>query len=109
MRAKPRLTPRSFHVYIRRKKYIKSNIGPQANASGVLTQDSGQMTEILNTNFASVFTIENLDTVPESPAPPIEITPLEIDNIPEQEVQNYLDKLFKSTSQQDQITYHRSY
>ncbi len=51
------------------------------------------MAEILNTNSASVFTIENLDTVPESSASPIEITPLETDNILEKEVQKYLDKL----------------
>ncbi len=59
----------------------------------MLTQDSGQMAKILNTNFASVFTLENREYVPVSPAPPIEITPLEIDNITEQEVQKYLDKL----------------
>ncbi len=56
------------------------------------------MTKILNTNFASVFTLENRDTVPVSPAPPIKITPLEIDNITEQEVQKYLDKLQVSKS-----------
>ncbi len=81
-----------FSTYIRTKKNVKSNIGPIANEYGVLTQDCGQMAKILNTNFASVFTLENRDTVPVSPAPPIEIAPLEIDNITEQEVQNYLDK-----------------
>ncbi len=85
--------PKKFFTYIRTKKNIKSNICPIANESGVLTQDSRQMAEILNTNFASIFTIENRETVPESPAPPIEITPLEIDNITEEEGQKYLDKL----------------
>ncbi len=80
MRAKPRLTLRRFYVHTK-KNNIKSNIGPLVNENDVLIQDSGQMAEILNTNFASVFTTENLDTVPECPAPPIEITPLELDKI----------------------------
>ncbi len=58
-----------FFTGIRTKKKIKSNIGLLVNEDGVLTQDSRQMAEILNTNFASVFTIENLDTVPERSAP----------------------------------------
>ncbi len=60
--------PKKIFTYIRTKKTIESYIGLIANESGVLTQDRGQMAEILNTNFVSVFTIENLETVPESPA-----------------------------------------
>ncbi len=90
---KAKTNPKKFFTYVRAKKSIKSNIGLIANENGVLTQDSGQMAEILNTNLASVFTIQNLDTVPECPTSPIEITPLKNDNIPKEEVQKYLDKL----------------
>ncbi len=56
----------------------------------MLTQDSEQVTYILNKDFASVFTTENFDSVPESLAPPVDITPLEIDSILEQDVQKYI-------------------
>ncbi len=89
---KPKLTTRIF-TYIRTKKNIKSNIGPIANEYGVLIQDSEQMVKILNTNFASVFTIENRDTVSVSPALSIEVASLKIDNVTQQKMQKYLDKL----------------
>lgn len=42
--------------------------------------------------MAYVFTVQNIDSVPDSPAPPREITPLEIDIILTKDVQRYLDK-----------------
>ncbi len=64
----------------------------------VLTKDSKHMVEILNKSFASVFTVENNRSILECPAPPKEITPLEIGPINEREVQKELDKLEKNKS-----------
>ncbi len=88
--------PKRFFSYIRTKKKAKSNVGPLTDENGVLTQDSKQMSGILNKNFASVFTVENtatVSTVPTSPTLARGIEPLEIGTIHEQEVQKYLDKL----------------
>ncbi len=79
--------PKMFFTYIRTKKRAKSNIGPLKMEGNVLTQDSKHVVEILNKTFASVFTVENTRSIPESPAPPREITPLEIGPINEREVQ----------------------
>lgn len=51
------------------------------------------MARILSSNFASIFTVEDFETIPEDPDPPRGITPLEIDSIRDQEVKKYLDKL----------------
>ncbi len=51
------------------------------------------MAKILNSNFASVFTIEEKENIPECPAPPRGITPLEIDAISAEDVKKYFDKL----------------
>ncbi len=67
-----------FFTYIRTKNNIKNNIGPIANESGVLTQDTKQMAEILNTNFSSICTIENPETVPESPHHLLKSNPLKL-------------------------------
>ncbi len=80
-------------TYIRTKKKVKTNIGPLKGETGSLTQDSKHMAKILNSNFASVFTTEDKETIPEGPAPPRGITPLEIDAISAQDVIKYLDKL----------------
>ena len=84
---------KKFFTYIRSKKKVKSNIGPLTDETGSVTQDSKQMARILNSNFASVFTVENIETMPENPDPPRGITPLKIDSICDQEVKKYLDKL----------------
>ncbi len=98
LRAKPSPT-RQFFTYIRTRKKTKSNIGLLKDEGDVLTKDYKQMEEILNRTFASVFTVENTHTVPECPAPPRGLTPLEIGTINEQrEVQKYLDKLETSKS-----------
>lgn len=53
------------------------------------------MAEIFNRNFASVYTTENIDSLPESPAPPQETTPLQTGTILQQDTQRYVDKLDK--------------
>ncbi len=74
----------------------KRSVGPLTNENGVLTQDGKPMAEILNNKFASVFTVENIATVP-TVATSLTfsrgIEPMEIGTIQEQEVQKYFDKL----------------
>ncbi len=67
---------KKFFSSIRSKKKVKNNIGPLADESGKLTQDSRHMARILNKNFSSVFTIENMESVPVAHASPSGITPL---------------------------------
>ena len=78
--------PKQFFTYIRAKKKVKSNIGPLRDETGELTQDRKNMAGILNRNFASVFTVENMEAMPDSTALSRVIEPLEIDAIQEADV-----------------------
>ncbi len=93
LRACRPLNPKKFFTYIRSKKKLKTNIGPLMDETESLTQDSKHLAKLLNSNFALVFTTEHKETIPEGPAPPRGITPLEIDAISAQDVKKYLDKL----------------
>ncbi len=77
-------------MYIRSKKKVKTNIGPLTDKTGSLTQDSKNMTNILNRNFALVFTTEVKETIPQCPAPQRRIRTLEIDTISAQGVKKVL-------------------
>ncbi len=61
------------------------------------------MVEILNKNFASVFSVENTETIPESPIAPRGFEPLDVGSIDERDYRKYLDKLKtnKSTGPDD--------
>ena len=65
--------PKEFFRYVREKRVVTSNIGPLTDENGAITQDEHHMSNILNTFFASVFTTENTDDIPEPP-------PMQIDN-----------------------------
>lgn len=65
---------------------VKTKIVPLTDETGSLTQDSKHMASILNSNFAYVFTVENVENICEGPNPQREITPLEIDTICDHEV-----------------------
>ena len=95
--------PKQFFTYIRTKKKVKSNVGPLRDETGELVQDNKNMAGILNRNFATVFTIENTESMPDSPAPPRGIEPLEINAIYEADVKKYLESLDtnKSTGPDD--------
>ncbi len=83
---------KKFVTYIRKRKKATTNIAPLKDETGSLTQDRKHMAKILNSNFASVFTTDNKETIPEDPAQPRgKITPLEIDAIFTQDVIKYLD------------------
>lgn len=58
-----------------------------------LTQDCKHVARILNSNLASVFTDEDIKTIPVGQNPLNWITLLESDKICDQEVKNYLHKL----------------
>ncbi len=59
----------------------------------VLARDSKHTAEILNNNFASVFTTKNKENISECPAPLRGIMPLEIEATSADDVKKYLDKL----------------
>ena len=58
--------PKGFYQMYRTKN--KDRIGPLISESGNITSDNKEMCSILNKYFASVFTKENLDVIPQAPA-----------------------------------------
>ncbi len=60
-----KINPKKFFNYIRTKNKVKTNIGPLKDETGVLTQGSKHMVEILNNYFAFVFTTEDKENIPE--------------------------------------------
>jgi hypothetical protein len=54
-----------FFTYVKSKSRVKSSIGPLKREDNKLTGDSKEMSDILNDCFASVFTNETLDNLPE--------------------------------------------
>ena len=57
--------PKSFYAYVRTKSRARVGIGPLKDKNGKIVEDAEGMTQILNKYFASVFTRENLDNIPE--------------------------------------------
>ena len=60
--------PKEFYSFIRQKRVTTSNIGPISNGNGDFINDEEQICCILNTFFASVFTVEDLSDIPSVPA-----------------------------------------
>ncbi len=56
--------PKQFYAYVNSKTKTKDRIGPLLDSSGSQTNDSKEMSEILNKYFASVFTVEDLNNMP---------------------------------------------
>jgi hypothetical protein len=56
---------KKFAMYIKSKTKSKRTIGPLKNDRGQVTYDNKEMASILNNFFASVFTRENLNNMPE--------------------------------------------
>jgi hypothetical protein len=61
--------PKSFYAYVRTKSRARVGIGPLKDKNGKIVEDAEGMTQILNKYFASVFTRENLDNIPEIEPP----------------------------------------
>jgi hypothetical protein len=56
---------RKFATYIKSKTKAKTTIGPLKDNNGKITHDNQEMANILNSFFATVFTRENRNNVPE--------------------------------------------
>ena len=63
--AKIKTDNKLFWSYVRSKMKTKSNIGQLELPDGSLTNDSQQKAEILNSYFASVFTVEGSEALPD--------------------------------------------
>ena len=55
---------KSFYVYVRSRHKVRDKVGPLANKIGNIISDGFEMTEILNEYFSSVFTTENISSLP---------------------------------------------
>jgi hypothetical protein len=58
--------PKLFYSYVRSKSKTKVRVGPLLDDVGSLVDDNKGMSMILNKYFSSVFTKENMNTVPEA-------------------------------------------
>ena len=59
--------PKEFYSFVRQKRVTTSSIGPIINENGDYTNDDKQICSILNSFFASVFTAEDLSSIPSMP------------------------------------------
>ena len=57
--------PKAFYSYIRSKHHTKERIGPLSNSNGEVIETTSESCKVLNEYFASVFTEESLDNIPE--------------------------------------------
>ena len=55
---------KSFYAYVRSKKKVRDKVGPLENNSGNIISDGFQMAEVLNEYFSSVFTTEDISSLP---------------------------------------------
>ena len=55
---------KSFYTYVRNKQKVRDKVGPLDNNSRNLISDGFQMAEVLNENFSSVFTTEEISSLP---------------------------------------------
>ena len=53
-----------FYVYVRSKQKVRDKVGPLENNRGNIISDGFQMTEVLNEYFSSVFTTEDISSLP---------------------------------------------
>ena len=91
--------PKEFYGYIRKKKVVTSSIGPLVDENGDYTTNDLQMSNVLNTFFASVFTTEDLSNIPEtSPNATNNSSVLNNITVTERNVINCLEKLNSNKS-----------
>ena len=55
---------KSLYVYVRSKQKVRDNVGPLENNRGNIISDGFQMAEVLNEYFSSVFTTEDISSLP---------------------------------------------
>ena len=55
---------RSLYAYERSKQKVRDKVGPLENTRGNIISDGFQMAEVLNEYFSSVFTTEDISSIP---------------------------------------------
>ena len=55
---------KSFYAYVRNKQKVRDKVGPLKNNRGNIISDGFQMTEVLNEYSSSVFTTEDISSLP---------------------------------------------
>ena len=55
---------KSFYAYVRSKQKVRHKVGPLENNRGNLISDGFQMADVLNEYFSSVFTTEDIRSLP---------------------------------------------
>ena len=55
---------KSFYAYVSSKQKVRDKVGPLENNSGNIISDGFQMAEVLNEYFSSVFTTEDISSLP---------------------------------------------
>ena len=55
---------KSLYAYVRRKQEVRDTVGPLENNSGNIISDGFQMAEVLNEYFSSIFTTEDIGSLP---------------------------------------------
>ena len=55
---------KSFYAYVRSKQKVRDKVGPLENNRGNIISDGFQMAEVLNKYFSSVFTTEDISSLP---------------------------------------------
>src|SRR5207245_1908234 len=55
---------KSFYSYVRSKQRNRVRVGPLKDSSGNIIAESGAMADLLNNYFSSVFTVENVSSIP---------------------------------------------
>ena len=55
---------KSFYAYVRSKQKVRDKVGPLENNSGNIISDGFQMTQVSNEHFSSVFTTEDISSLP---------------------------------------------
>ena len=55
---------KSFYAYVSSKQKVRDKVGPLENNRGNIISDGFQMTEVLNEYFSSVFTTEDISSLP---------------------------------------------
>ena len=94
-----KVNPKEFYQYTREKRVVTSTIGPLTNNNGTFTQDEHEMSNILNTFFASVFTTEDTCDIPVPSAVQVDNNNFLTDiSITENDVLKCIDRLKPNTS-----------
>ena len=55
---------KSFYVYVRSKQKVRDKVGPLENNRGNIISDGFQVAEVLNEYFSSVYTTEDISSLP---------------------------------------------